>query len=234
MNKSGSPFSKCESGEWCNSLVFFNLHFRRTKCSYLGANACKIQAENHFESGHLRISRFSYILISFTFFFVFKLRITPCKAEQPLRGMMELQEKEAQNDCSIQRICLEIIYSEKMSVNSRLKATKIENNFFLKNIASYWVYRLLKLCWWATICSKLFSEWNLKGVFRWRPSLHIYNACLKDDQTIKSWNITKYVVLKASQEPMPLNLVKTKSGANFRQLYLPMPSLPQRLFWWIW
>ena len=35
----------------------------------------------------------------------FKFRLTPCKAEPPLRGM-ELQEKEAQKD-SIQEICLE-------------------------------------------------------------------------------------------------------------------------------
>ena len=40
----------------------------------------------------------------------FKLRFTPCKAEQPLRGM-KLQEKEAQKDYSIQEICLERIYS---------------------------------------------------------------------------------------------------------------------------
>ena len=49
---------------------------------------------------------------------------TSCKAEQSLRGM-ELQEKEAQKDYSIQEICLERTYSEKMSVNSRLEATKI-------------------------------------------------------------------------------------------------------------
>ena len=35
---------------------------------------------------------------------------TPCKTEQPLRGM-ELQEKEAQKDYSIQEICLERTYS---------------------------------------------------------------------------------------------------------------------------
>ena len=40
----------------------------------------------------------------------FKLGFTPCKAEQPLRGM-ELQEKEAQKDYSIQEICLERTYS---------------------------------------------------------------------------------------------------------------------------
>ena len=38
---------------------------------------------------------------------------------------MELQEKEAQKDYSIQEICLERTYSERMSVNSRLEATKI-------------------------------------------------------------------------------------------------------------
>ena len=46
----------------------------------------------------------------------FKLGFTPCKAEQPLRGM-ELQEKETQKDYSIQEICLERTYSYKMSVN---------------------------------------------------------------------------------------------------------------------
>ena len=34
-------------------------------------------------------------VVSFSFFFFFKLVFAPCKAEQPLRGM-ELQEKEAQ------------------------------------------------------------------------------------------------------------------------------------------
>ena len=38
---------------------------------------------------------------------------------------MELQEKEAQKYYNIQKICLERTYSQKMSVNSRLKATKI-------------------------------------------------------------------------------------------------------------
>ena len=37
---------------------------------------------------------------------------------------MELQEKEAQKDYKIQEICLERTYSQKMSVKSRLKATK--------------------------------------------------------------------------------------------------------------
>ena len=41
---------------------------------------------------------------------VFKLGFTPCKAEQPLRGI-ELQEKKAQKDYSIQEICLERTYS---------------------------------------------------------------------------------------------------------------------------
>ena len=38
---------------------------------------------------------------------------------------MELQEKEAQKDHSIQDICLEKTYSKKMYLNSRLKATQI-------------------------------------------------------------------------------------------------------------
>ena len=42
--------------------------------------------------------------------FFLKLGFTPCKAEQPLRGMV-LQEKEAQKDYSIQAICLERTYS---------------------------------------------------------------------------------------------------------------------------
>ena len=37
-----------------------------------------------------------------------KLGFTPCKAQQPLKGM-GLQEKEAQKDYSIQKICLERI-----------------------------------------------------------------------------------------------------------------------------
>ena len=46
---------------------------------------------------------------------------TPCKAEQPLQGM-ELQEKH-KKDYSMQEICLERAYSQKMSVNSGLKTT---------------------------------------------------------------------------------------------------------------
>ena len=40
----------------------------------------------------------------------FKLGFTPCKDEQTLRGM-EVQEKEAQKDLTIQEICLEKTYS---------------------------------------------------------------------------------------------------------------------------
>ena len=43
-------------------------------------------------------------------FFFFFLVFTPCKAEQPLRGM-ELQEKEALRDYITQEICLERTYS---------------------------------------------------------------------------------------------------------------------------
>ena len=39
-----------------------------------------------------------------------KLGFTPCKAEQLLQGI-ELQEKAAQKDYSIQEICLERTYS---------------------------------------------------------------------------------------------------------------------------
>ena len=49
---------------------------------------------------------------------------TPCKAEQQ-PGDMELQEKEGQKHQSIQGIWLEKTYIWKISVNSRLKATKI-------------------------------------------------------------------------------------------------------------
>ena len=45
-------------------------------------------------------------LISLIFSF-FKLGFTPCKAEQPLRGM-ELQEREVQKDLSMQEICLAV------------------------------------------------------------------------------------------------------------------------------
>ena len=47
---------------------------------------------------------------SFISFLFFKLRFTPYKAEQLLRGM-DLQEKEAQKDFRIQEICLEKTYS---------------------------------------------------------------------------------------------------------------------------
>ena len=40
----------------------------------------------------------------------FKLGFTPSKTEQPLWGM-DLQEKEAQKDYSMQEICLESTYS---------------------------------------------------------------------------------------------------------------------------
>ena len=39
-----------------------------------------------------------------------KLGSTPCKAEQPLRGM-ELQEKKHKKDYKLQKICLERTYS---------------------------------------------------------------------------------------------------------------------------
>ena len=52
----------------------------------------------------------------------FKLRFTPCKAGQPLRGM-ELQEKKSTK--RLKEICLERTYRKKVSVNSRLQATKI-------------------------------------------------------------------------------------------------------------
>ena len=55
--------------------------------------------------------------------FFFKLGFTSCKAEQPLQGM-ELQEKEAQKDY-IQHIGNPFRKNLQLSVNSRLKATKI-------------------------------------------------------------------------------------------------------------
>ena len=50
-----------------------------------------------------------------------KMGFIPCKSEQLLQ-VIELQEKEAQKDYSIQEISLERTYSYKVSVNSRLKA----------------------------------------------------------------------------------------------------------------
>ena len=74
--------------------------------------------------------------------------------------------------------------------------------------------------------SEIWKEFSSEG----QVCTLIYNACLKDDQKIKSWNIPKYVVVKASLEPIPQNLTKTKSGANFMQLYLPRPSLSYSFF----
>ena len=48
--------------------------------------------------------------LNFFLFFIFKLGFTPCKAEQPLQGK-ELQEKGAQKDYRMQKICLEKTYS---------------------------------------------------------------------------------------------------------------------------
>ena len=42
---------------------------------------------------------------TYHFLFFFKLGFTPCKAEQPLRGM-ELQEKKHKKDYKKQKICL--------------------------------------------------------------------------------------------------------------------------------
>ena len=42
--------------------------------------------------------------------FFLELGFTPCKTGQPLKGI-ELKEKEAQKDYSIQEICLERTYS---------------------------------------------------------------------------------------------------------------------------
>ena len=44
------------------------------------------------------------------FVFFKQLGFTPCKAEQPLRGM-ELQEKKHKKDYRLQKICLERTYS---------------------------------------------------------------------------------------------------------------------------
>ena len=52
--------------------------------------------------------RLGLVESQFFLFFVL-LGFTPCKTEQPLRGM-ELQEKEAQEDYNIQEICLERTY----------------------------------------------------------------------------------------------------------------------------
>ena len=60
----------------------------------------------------------------FPYWIFLKLKFTPCKPEEPQQGM-ELQEKEAQEDYSIQEICLGRTYIAKMSVNSVFKATYI-------------------------------------------------------------------------------------------------------------
>ena len=54
--------------------------------------------------------KLSCLCLTDFFLFFFKLGFTPYKAELPLRGT-ELQEKEAQKDYSIQRICSEKTYS---------------------------------------------------------------------------------------------------------------------------
>ena len=56
-------------------------------------------------------------------------------------------------------------------------------------------------------------------------------SVLKMIKKNKSWNISKYVVAKASLETMPKNLEKTKSGANVRHFYMQMLSLPHYFFW---
>ena len=55
---------------------------------------------------------------------ILHLQFTPCKAEQPLWGMV-LQEQEVQKDWSIEEICLERTYSWKVPVNYRLKTIYI-------------------------------------------------------------------------------------------------------------
>ena len=64
-------------------------------------------------NSHSRTTKYkaqSYPFDACDLHFFFKLRFTPCIAEQPLSGM-ELQEKEAQKDYSIQEICLQRSYS---------------------------------------------------------------------------------------------------------------------------
>ena len=105
-----------------------------------------------FESDHLRISRFSYILVSF------------------------MKEK-----------------------------------LFLKNFVLYWIYNsLLKLCWYAAICSKLFSEWNLKRIFQLSPGWHINMFVLK---MIKKKKVGIYPSMWSSKlhyKPCPKTLKKQK------------------------
>ena len=72
-------------------------------------DSLKTQISKYLEKPNLHVH--SLYNKGFSFFIYFlKLEFTPCKAEQPLRGM-ELQEKEAQKDYSIQEICLERTYS---------------------------------------------------------------------------------------------------------------------------
>ena len=128
-------------------------------------------------SDHLRISRFSYILVSF-------------------------------------------IYEKKHQKN------------FLKNIVSYWIQSLMKLCWQAVICrncsqSEVWKEFSSEA-------LTAHDYIMFALKTIKKLKVGIYpVVVKASLEPRPQNFAKTKIGANFGQLYLSMPLLPYRFFWWI-
>ena len=70
------------------------------------------------------------------------------RLKQPLRGM-ELQEKRHKKDYRIHKICLGRTYNPKMSVNSRLKATKIigqRKAFYMQRIPEFSCARKQEYC----------------------------------------------------------------------------------------
>ena len=62
------------------------------KCSQLKSKANKTKSVDL-----IKYKKQRNLVVNFSKNFFFKLGVTPCKAEQPLRGM-NLQEKEAQKD----------------------------------------------------------------------------------------------------------------------------------------
>ena len=101
--------------EWTLVLQFgfldvLKLYFF-TRCLYFHHNWRKQRGTNIKDvtkEKKLEIHKHSWLSIIKLIFF--KLGFTPCKAEQPLRGM-ELQEKKHKKDYRIQKICLERTYS---------------------------------------------------------------------------------------------------------------------------
>ena len=75
---------------WCLILVFVSLCVYKAKAAWPSKLSKLLLMYLLF---HIRFAQFFDMLKKKIF--LFKLRFTPCKAEEPLRGM-ELQEKEAQ------------------------------------------------------------------------------------------------------------------------------------------